>query len=146
MTTLQQPHRESPPMTIIASNALRVFILDSTDTYIEIEGIESVNTEFSASPTPSNAIHETPWRTLIEQSGQQAVRLNMRGTFCSHLTETILRQHALSMTHAQLRIDFGNSETLTGKFFISRLSRDGNGQSPAAFQCTDESAEPLIYS
>jgi predicted secreted protein len=132
-------------MTIIASNALRVFILDSTDTYIEIEGIESVNTEFTASPTPSNAIHDTPWRTLMEQSGQHAVRLNMRGTFCAHPSESVLRQHALSMTHAQLRIDFGNSETLTGKFVISRLSREGSGQSPAAFQCTAESADTLIY-
>jgi predicted secreted protein len=134
-------------MPLIAGHKLTLFITDETDTLIELAGITSLTIELIQRAAESKAIATSPWRTLLPESGSASLRISANGMFCSDHAEDTLRTHAFNATNATMQCHFGNGDSLSGDFIITRFSRTGeNNHNPASISFSAESTGNIIYS
>jgi TP901-1 family phage major tail protein len=86
------------------------------------------------------------WRDLLSGAGLRSVSLTGSGVFTNSAAETRLRSNAVAGVLDEYKIMFESSDTLSGKFLITRLDYSGDYNGERTYAVTLESSGAAQFS
>lgn len=102
---------------------------------VQVTGMRlTQNTLESGSPADGDG-----WRRLAA-GGMRSLRLHAQGVFSDSAAEAQAQSAALTGAVRNMRLGFGNGETLSGAFVVSEYEREGDSSEAERFRMVLESA------
>jgi TP901-1 family phage major tail protein len=80
------------------------------------------------------------WKTLLQQAGVQSVQITANGTADSAATFATLQGYAQVNSINPFQMIYGNGDTISGNFQISKFEISGTYNKEQTFTCTLESS------
>ena len=100
----------------------------------------SVNGELVATTSKDSG----GWRDLLSGAGVRSVSVSGAGVFTGSVAEIRIKGNALSGVLDDYRLSFESSETMTGKFLVTRLDYAGDFNGERSYTISLESSGPVV--
>jgi TP901-1 family phage major tail protein len=86
------------------------------------------------------------WKTLLAGAGVQSIQLSANGTAVSDATFATLQGYAQVQSINAFQMVYGNGDTVSGNFQISKFEISGTYNKEQTFTCTLESSGQPTFS
>jgi TP901-1 family phage major tail protein len=96
------------------------------EAFAVIGGLRNVALEVTRELAANSAVNGDIWGSVLEAAGGLSVVITGGGYFADSAAEETLRGHVFAATQPAMKLSFGNGDTLSGNFAITRYSRLGS--------------------
>lgn len=118
---------------------------EPVESFITVGGVTATALRLDQDVLEAGDVADGAWRRVHSASGIRHMRLQAEGIFTDSAAEETLRLHAFAGTTANVQLQFGNGDRITGAFMIARYEQRGQRRAPQAFEVILESAGPVSF-
>lgn len=135
-------------MAIQSGSDLLLKIGDGGDpeSFATIGGLRTTFLRVENQTVANDNVASGAWRSLLEGGGTKQITVSASGWFSDSAEEETLRAHAFANGAANYELHFGNGDTLSGPFQLTRYQRDGSRGEAEEYSITLVSAGVVSYS
>lgn len=129
-------------MTAYAGETVQLRIGDGAspiESFTAIGGLQVNQLQLQRNAVEANDVADDGWRRLAA-GGIRSVRISGQGVFSDSAAEETLRAHAFAGTIANVELEFGNGDVVSGAFMITAYERRGDIAEAENFEVTLESS------
>ena len=104
-----------------------------TEVFTQIGGMRNTKILLENNTIDNSDLSSGRWRDLQSASGLASLVISGDGYFTDSSAEEILRGYAFASTVNNYQLYFGNGDSISGAFLISKYQRDGGFSSQEEF-------------